>query len=566
MKHLNRQDQNKSKFQKELEKTVSRRIILTILVGCLFFSAAIIGISMMNQRINRERHLEDLTHTFCEIYQSTADFMLQEETNKEFLQCVRGEKESNEIRYAVSKYNVDALVGIRMMLSDSNGNIVFSNFPQDDINLHRQEFNRIASQNAKENGNQIYTTVYYFSGDTSEYVMIQPLFDGSQYVGSAAAYLKGTDWGSFFSKDQYDAIITNDKNAIVYCTNLSFLSERNANKYKPDENSTYIYANDRRYLMGKKVLKDKKIVLYSFIYAPKNAIYMIIGVGTIIALGCIWSAMFLRMLAIMAAKTSESVGSLVNEIRIIRKEDPNHEISIHTGDEIEEIAAQINKMIKSINELNHKNIELVQINSRMEMQNLQEQMNPHFIYNTLDNIRYLIVPDPAKAEKLISRFTHILRYSINNTMRNVTLREDLKYIEDYLVIQKTRFGDRFAYELEIADECLDICIPKLLLQPLLENSIKYGFKKKPDISVKVSGDCQEGYLVLAVEDDGAGQPKSTMDTLRSMIQTEEIDTTHNGLQNINRRIILEYGKESGMRLESSEGEYFKVILKLWMGE
>ena len=140
------------------------------------------------------------------------------------------------------------------------------------------------------------------------------------------------------------------------------------------------------------------------------------------------------------------------------------------------------------------------------------------------------------------------------------------YIEDYLVIQKTRFGDRFGYTIEIEHACEQCLIPKLLLQPLLENSIKYGFQKKTAIHIKIDGYIRNGYLYLKVEDNGAGQPKATVEMLRSLIFREEIGAMHNGLQNINRRISLEYGEESGMRIESQENDFFQVELKLWMGE
>lgn len=126
----------------------------------------------------------------------------------------------------------------------------------------------------------------------------------------------------------------------------------------------------------------------------------------------------------------------MREIRILRYEDNKHVIQLQTGDEFEEIATQINKMVKSINDLNKRNTDLIQLNSMIEMRNLQMQINPHFIYNTLDNIKYLILEEPRKAMYLLERFTHILRYSINNTKEDVALAEDMGYIEDYLLIQK----------------------------------------------------------------------------------------------------------------------------------
>ena len=118
--------------------------------------------------------------------------------------------------------------------------------------------------------------------------------------------------------------------------------------------------------------------------------------------------------------------------------------------------------------------------------------------------------------------------------------------------------------LEIDEECWPVVIPKLLLQPLIENSLKYGFRKKAAISVWIRGRIEGDYLVLEVRDDGPGQPQSTLETLRSILNSGKINIAHNGLQNINRRIFLEYGHDSGLTLDSEEGEGFTVTLRLWI--
>jgi sensor histidine kinase YesM len=557
---------DKSRFQKELERMVSKRIVVTILIGCLFFSVAIIVINSVSQEMNSKRHLEEISTNFTDVYQSTANFLKDSDNRENFLLCIQKDKTPRDINYLVSKYNVEAKVDINLILINQKDQIVMTTFSEENMNLHRREFNRIAATNARESGLGIYTTVYFFKGDASEYLMMLPLYDHETYCGTVAAYLKSTDWNNCLSQGQYDAIITNDRNDIIYCSNNSLTGKNSANKYMEKGGGKYIKLNDKRYLRRSRSLEFENIRIYSFIYSPENSAYMIIGFITITGLGGVWTVMFLNMLGVMSKKTSESVELLVKEIRIIRKEDTSHEITLRTGDEFEEIAEQINKMVKSINELNHRNIELIQMNGQMEMQNLQERMNPHFIYNTLDNIKYLIMSDPVRAENMIERFTHILRYSINNTKKKVLLQEDMVYIEDYLFIQKIRFGTRFDYIIGIEDECEQFFIPKLLLQPLLENSIKYGFRKKTDIHIKISGYIHKGYLYLVVEDDGAGQPKATLEMLKSITNREKMETKHNGLQNINRRISLEYGEESGMIIESQENEFFRVVLKLWMGE
>lgn len=570
-KLLTEDKRNKNKFQQELVQSVSRKIAFIVVIGGLLFCVAIWGINLINQQYYKEKHLNALTQTFQDVYSEVISFIEEEDHLNAFLERMDCDIKNNEIRYMISKYNVNAPIRINLILMDASEQIVFSSYSKEKMNLHRIEFNRIVGVNARNQGEEIYNAVYFFMEDTSEYVFAKPLYEGERYAGSVIVYLNGNDWGSHFSQYQYDSIITSKNGDIIYCSNTNFLEERNTNKYKPKEMaqsglSKYMWVNESRYLTENRVLKDLGITLYSFIYTPRNHIYIIVGVGTILILGLLWTSLFFRMSRIMAEKTSASVGVLVDEMRIIRKQDKEHVISINTGDEFEEIAEQINKMIKSINELNQRNMELITINSKMEMENLQAQINPHFIYNTLDNIKYLITSEPVRAADLIERFTHILRYSINSTKHKVVLEEDMTYIEDYLVIQKTRFGDRFSYEIDIDDKCNRSFVPKLVLQPLIENSIKYGFKKKMNIEVKIRGWIEKDYLYLTVIDNGPGVPRAMLETIRTIMHAEGTESTHIGLQSINRRIVLDYGKDSGMYIGSAEREGFKVMLKLWIGE
>lgn len=556
----------KSKFQKELEGLVSKQMVTVIVIGCMLFYVAFAGKAKLDRDEVREKHLDNVATAFEEIFKSVENFLENEDNISLFIGCLEKEIKEEKIRYQVSKFNVDAPVGIHIMLSDGNGKVVYSDLSQEVLNMHRLEFNQIAEQNARVGREKLYSTVYYFSGDTSEYVLICPLYKEGTYVGSVAAYLKEEDWGRHFLKYQYDTILTNVSGNVIFCSNTAFLPNGAGNKYRAEMEEDYIWVKDSRYLASGRYLPDRGIYIYSFIYTPKSYSGLVIGTLIIIILGILWTFIFYHMLRLMAEKTSGSVDNLVKQIRIIRKENPEYVIHLETGDEFEEIAAQINKMLASIHELNQKNMELLYINKQMEIQNLQTQINPHFIYNTLDNIRFLITEDAKKADELIGRFTHILRYSINNTRQSVCLMEDMEYIEDYLVIQKTRFGERFMCEVRILPECGQIMIPKLLLQPLIENSLKYGFQKKMEIHMWIRGWLEEEYLILKVEDDGPGQSPGELYKLQMGLKEKEINTAHIGLRNINRRIELEYGKESGISLESREGEGFTVTLKLWKGE
>ena len=553
----------KSRFQQELEQSVSRKLISSLLLGCLLFCIAIAVVNALNQNARREDHLESVASTFHEVYNNTSAFLLDAGHTELFLSELR--KDQDNLRYLISHYNVSALVEIQLILTDSEGKVRFTTFSEGEMNLHRQEFNGIAVDNACHLMRAVYTTVYHFRANSSEYVMIHPLYRDGEYQGAAAVYLNENDWTKLFSQYQYDAILTKSNGDVIACSNSSFLSQKNANKYLPADAAQYVRVNGNRYLRSSRSLENGTVLAYSFIYSPTNYSYLLVGLLLIVLLGLSWAAMFARIMHAMTEQMVKSVDTLVRQIRIIRKEDPDHIIEIDTGDEIEEIARQVNKMVRSIQELSQRNIALAEVNNRMEMQNLQAQINPHFIYNTLDNIRYLIPTDPQRAQQLIGRFIGILRYSINNTKHNVTVKDDLKYLQDYLVIQSTRFGANFSYEIDIDDACMEFIIPKLLLQPLLENSIKYGFQKKPCIHIRVRGWLEEDALYFTVEDNGGGVDETMLEQLRDILRSDEVNIEHNGLQNINRRIWLGYGGDSGLTIDSTEGEGFTVKLKLRLG-
>ena len=551
----------KSRFQQELEQSVSRKLISSLLLGCLLFCIAIAVVNALNQNARREDHLESVTSTFHEVYNNTSAFLLDTGHTELFLSELR--KDQDNLRYLISHYNVSALVEIQLILTDSEGNVRFTTFSEGEMNLHRQEFNCIAVDNACHLMRAVYTTVYHFRANSSEYVMIHPLYRDGEYQGAAAVYLNENDWTKLFSQYQYDAILTKPNGDVIACSNSSFLSQKNANKYLPADAAQYVRVNGNRYLRSSRSLENGTVLAYSFIYSPTNYSYLFVGLLLIVLLGLSWAAMFARIMHAMTEQMVKSVDTLVREIRIIRKEDPDHIIEIDTGDEIEEIARQVNKMVRSIQELSQRNIALAEVNNRMEMQNLQAQINPHFIYNTLDNIRYLIPTDPQRAQQLIGRFIGILRYSINNTKHNVPVKDDLKYLQDYLVIQSTRFGANFSYEIDIDDACMEFIIPKLLLQPLLENSIKYarlGDARCP-LEIQITASylkTEEGdYLDLVVQDNGQGYSDAILEEING---DPASGTFCVGINNIKRRCGFLYGDKAEYLFENNEGAVSELIL------
>ena len=554
---------NKTVFQEKLEKFAATKISIIILLECVFFSLLLLLLQNFNIYSSSMEYINYVKNQFYKEYYSIYSYLNEEKHCELFVDAIDDISKLANIKYSLRQNTYIKSYSANIIITDSNKNITLTSFSPNEMNIHRKIFNEIAIENFKKCGDDIYNTVYFFSGNNSEYIFIKDLYKEDKLCGYVSVFIDSTSIGNLFDNYQYDTIITTDNGQIIYCSEDSLLEERNNNKYIRKNRIEIVEKNNYNYFSIRKNIDEKNIIIYSFIYKSSSKVYLLIGILSIIILGLIWFIMFLKISKLMAKRASNAVDILASEMRIIRHGNSSHVIRMETGDEFEEIARQINKMLRSINELNKKNNELIRLNSTIELKNLQAQINPHFIYNTLENIKYLVSYAPERSIELIERFTSILRYSINNTKENVYIYEDMEYLMVYIYIQKIRFEDSFNCRIFIDDECNKYKTPKLLIQPLVENSIKYGFEKKTKINIDIRVFKEGDYIIFTVKDDGMGMSQENIKNLMNMVESEHIITEHNGLQNIYRRIILKYGKRSEMNIDSVEGEYFLVTLRIY---
>lgn len=183
-----------------------------------------------------------------------------------------------------------------------------------------------------------------------------------------------------------------------------------------------------------------------------------------------------------------------------------------------------------------------------EMRQLEAQFKPHFLLNTLANIKFMIRLDPASAMAMVQALSTLLRYSINNEVKAVTLAEDLAYTHSYIKIQKYRYGDRLRYREHIDDTLLHQTLPKLLFQPLLENAIKYGECEDGTIDLTLSVRRAEEAVLIEVADRGRGIAPAPLKELQRRLRDGQNESAHTGLYNVHRRLVLLYGEDCGLTI------------------
>jgi two-component system, sensor histidine kinase YesM len=228
------------------------------------------------------------------------------------------------------------------------------------------------------------------------------------------------------------------------------------------------------------------------------------------------------------------------------------------ADEVGRLGQSYNAMIAEIRNL----IDLVykeQHDKReAELHILQEQIKPHFLYNTLETIRYMARRRGATdVEDMVVALTKLFRVGLSKGAETIALRDELDHAASYLFIQNTRYAGKFDYSIDADEAVLGLSVLRLIIQPLAENAIYHGIKEKRDRGfIRISARESEGILVLSVEDDGAGMDEERKAALEAVLAGAKPSPGLSegfGLYNVHERLRLSFGPEFGIRFESSLG-------------
>jgi two-component system, sensor histidine kinase YesM len=265
----------------------------------------------------------------------------------------------------------------------------------------------------------------------------------------------------------------------------------------------------------------------------------------------------------------------MNEIKLGKLKHLQKRISLQGYAEIIIVANEFNEMLDEIDDLTRR---LIESNTRLyetelvkkqsEIAYLQSQINPHFLYNTLESMIGMAVEEgAANVFQMTKALALVFRYSIKGTDM-VPLREELAMIKSYICIQKIRFGNRFEVEYHFSEAALECKVPKMILQPIVENAIFHGIEPKlGDGMLRLRGELKDDILSLSVEDNGAGMGIEQLRTVQSSLSAQRrlAAPKHErsagiGLTNVHNRIKLNYGDEYGISIRSESGAGTEVII------
>jgi len=222
-------------------------------------------------------------------------------------------------------------------------------------------------------------------------------------------------------------------------------------------------------------------------------------------------------------------------------------------------------MLESLRTLIQTNEEQMQQALTSNLRQMQAQFNAHFLFNTLETVRFLSHLNPSAVETIVVCLSDLLRYSINTAREMVTLREDIGNVENYLTILSYRFSSRLSYRITIPDALQNCRVPKLIFQPIVENAVKYGLEEKDSILVGIAAVADPTDLCISITDNGPGIAPEVLARLMKNLQ-ENTPDGHIGIYNVHRRLFLLFGAGYGVSIHSNRGCGTTVQLHLPLAE
>jgi len=274
---------------------------------------------------------------------------------------------------------------------------------------------------------------------------------------------------------------------------------------------------------------------------------------------------------VISRSVTRPMRDLKNAMREFERGNTDIRVSIHSYNEIGELSHSFNQLLQKINNL-LASIKSIEIKKReAELESLKSQINPHFLYNTLESIRMMaVLDDNHEIASASEALANLFRYSVRQRKEIVDVKFEIQHAKNYILLQKIRYGDKFDVIYDIDDNVMNCKTLKFTLQPLVENAIYHGLEKKRGKGLlKLNAHIIDNKLQFEVEDNGAGIQLKRLAELREYIVSRVDDSIQSiGLKNINERVFLYFGKEYGLNINSvpGEGTSVKLIIPVFYDE
>lgn len=556
-------------FKEQLRKI----LILYMLVPILFFAVAGRGmIYFLEYKAVKDENIENTKILAKDLDEAVRKYFNEVEkvsSEEDVINAVLNKK-ADKVAYqkvydSINSMNIEG----NFVIYDKNLHIIMSSaeFIGSETGYNWGLFNRMIGY---PGGIILKINRLYFQNGISTLSVGKAIRNKNEIIGFAVYNIFDNSLKELIGKSgSFNVVVTDKFGNVVVTTNENFKDNFGKAEKNLRKAEGYSVIDKEKYYVNKKEIYYSNLVLYTISsvgYVVDNfidkMIYIIIFFFTILA------AMYYAA-KIIAEKKTKVIEEIVKAIENIKTGDLETRLNVDTNDEFGIIADSYNEMLLNIKKLIEINKEEAKHSAVMEIKQLESQFNPHFLFNTLEMLRYTIKYDTSVANKIIINISSLLRFSIENKSSEVSLQRDLVYTKNYLDIQKYRFGENFDYEIKAEEGLENYYVPKLIIQPVIENAIKHGYTQVEKMIIYIRVKTVKEKLIISVYNNGKEIEKEILDEIREKLKNKKAEEfkNHIGLYNIFRRIQLMYGEKYGLRILSrkNRGTSVRVSLPLKSG-
>lgn len=377
---------------------------------------------------------------------------------------------------------------------------------------------------------------------------------------------------SSFTSAGNDVFVLNKSGDIVSSNQTNLVGQ------KADELVTYLKSNQdvtHNYEIGE--IKGEDHIIFTK-YLPSLDLYLVNLIDKKTAINGLFNKEQIVLLSIgivlialvivflVTRRVTNSLSTLVRQIENTSKNNFDQYVSVTGTYETRQIGLAYNSMLDELQEYLEKLVQFQKEKRHAELAALQQQINPHFLYNTLTSIKFLVQQGgKAEAEETIRSLITLLQNTLGNGSETITIKQEVDNLKAYVYINQMRYGDRIKVNYFVSPDCEEYHIPKLILQPFIENSFFHGFNSKTEGFINLMIWKKDHTLLFEIMDNGDGMEISSENTLPDTKRKQQ-HFTGIGVRNVHERLQLIYGGKYGVEISSKLGEGTSVKIRIPIGK
>ncbi len=414
-----------------------------------------------------------------------------------------------------------------------------------------------------------FCTNSYLTGNAPVYiaVIMQPLFNLNtrEYLGMAVVQFHSNIFNKLLDYNTDTTMITDEKKKIIYNSAGTYLNQ-SSDALFPDGLAGPVQFENMTVLPSSITLENGYKLIQLKDYDAGNIKFFMETVPVIwIFFAC--TLVFILIAILLAKRLTAPIKVLQNAMATAWPEGLNSYVDIRTNDEFEYLGKSYNHMLEQLNLFIEKsyNQEIQHLNA--EFRALQSQINPHFLYNALENINSMAqIRHEAEISRMVCCLADMFRYTTQQTEKLIPLRQEIQHVKNYYQLQSISCDNKVSLQYRIPDRLLDVPVPKLIIQPIIENCFNHGFDNSDtNLEIRLSIEEIDSTLLIRAEDNGKGIPPDTLAEIQEKLEHSSeycSQSSSIGLINISQRLKMIYQPGSGVEISSTLHKGTVVLLKL----